>query len=117
MPLLSITTSTEPLIPEKSTALLEELSSYLAQTLGKPEMYVMTALNCAVPMTFAGKTEPACYVELKNIGRFTSLQTRTLSRALCAQLSAALGVASSRIYIEFSDAQPHLWGYNGDTFE
>ncbi|MEP6652860.1 MAG: phenylpyruvate tautomerase MIF-related protein [Myxococcales bacterium] len=31
-------------------------------------------------------------------------------------MAAALGVAKDRIYIEFADAAPHLWGYDGSTF-
>ena len=54
--------------------------------------------------------------ELKNIGTFTPAQTERVSAVLTKQLSAALGVAPNRIYIEFVDAKPHLWGHDGGTF-
>ncbi len=39
-----------------------------------------------------------------------------MSADICAILSEATGVPSNRTYIEFSDAKPHLWGFDGDTF-
>ena len=54
MPLINVRTS----LPEvaDSAALLKELSAALAQQTGKPESYVMTLLDTAVPMTFAGSS-------------------------------------------------------------
>jgi phenylpyruvate tautomerase PptA (4-oxalocrotonate tautomerase family) len=114
MPLLKITTSTDP-APENDK-LLANLSRLVAERLGKPESYVMTAIEHPARMTFAGSTEPTCYVELKNIGRFTSDQTQRLSAELCERLSAGLGVPKERIYIEFADVEAYLWGHDGDTF-
>jgi len=114
MPLLKITTSV-PAAPEHGK-LLAELSRLCADRLGKPESYVMTAIDHPSQMTFAGSAEPACYVELKNVGRFTGELTQQLSAELCERLGASLGVAKNRIYIEFADAQGYLWGYDGETF-
>jgi hypothetical protein len=115
MPLLRIATSAN--VPSATrTKLLSELSKLVASRLGKPELYVMTSLEADLQMTFGGATAPACYVELKNVGRFTPELTRRLSTELCERLSAALEVAKDRIYIEFSEAQGHLWGHDGETF-
>ncbi|HTQ06140.1 MAG TPA: phenylpyruvate tautomerase MIF-related protein [Polyangiaceae bacterium] len=114
MPLLKITTSVDP-SPEHGR-LLANLSRLLAERLGKPESYVMTAIEHPALMTFGGTTEPTCYVEVKNVGRFTPELTQRLSGELCERLSAALGVQQKRIYIEFADAQGYLWGHDGDTF-
>jgi len=114
MPLLKITTSVPP--AREHGKLLAHLSKLCADRLGKPESYVMTAIDHPSLMTFAGTTEPACYVELKNVGRFTGELTQRLSAELCASLSAGLGVAKNRIYIEFADAEGYLWGYDGETF-
>jgi phenylpyruvate tautomerase PptA (4-oxalocrotonate tautomerase family) len=114
MPLLKITTSVPP-APEHGK-LLANLSQLCANRLGKPESYVMTAIDHPALMTFGGTTDPVCYVELKNVGRFTGELTERLSRELCERLSTALGVAKNRIYIEFSDAEGYLWGYDGETF-
>lgn len=114
MPFLKITTSVPP-APEHGK-LLANLSHLVASRLGKPESYMMTAIDHPALMTFAGTTDPVCYVELKSIGRFTGELTQRLSGELCERLSTALGVAKNRIYIEFSDAEGYLWGYNGETF-
>jgi phenylpyruvate tautomerase PptA (4-oxalocrotonate tautomerase family) len=114
MPLLRITTSTAP-SPDHAR-LLSNLSRLVAERLGKPESYVMTAIEHPERMTFAGTTEPTCYVEVKNIGRFTPDLTQRLSAEICERLSAALGVPPGRIYIEFGDAEGYLWGHDGETF-
>jgi len=114
MPLLKITTSVSA--SREQSKLLANLSQLIADRLGKPESYVMTAIEHPSLMTFGGTTEPACYVELKNIGRFSAELTQRLSAELCERLSSALGVAPNRIYIEFSDAEGYLWGHDGETF-
>ena len=114
MPLLKVTTSVSA-APEHAKLLLN-LSHLVANRLGKPESYVMTAIEHPTLMTFGGTTEPTCYVELKNVGRFTAEVTQRLSDELCERLSQGLGVQKNRIYIEFSDAEGYLWGHDGDTF-
>ena len=115
MPFLRILTSAKP--NEKQRApLLAELSRFVSEQLRKPESYVMTTLVSDATMTFAGTQEPACFVELKNIGTFTPEQTAALSAELCSRLEKSLGVPPARTYIEFTNAQGHLWGHDGETF-
>jgi phenylpyruvate tautomerase len=115
MPLLKIVTSAEP-SATAAASLLSALSKLVAERLGKPEAYMMTVLEPRAQLTFGGTSEPACYVELKSIGRFSSELTKLLSLELCAHLQAELGVPASRIYIEFTESVGHLWGYDGGTF-
>jgi phenylpyruvate tautomerase len=42
--------------------------------------------------------------------------TAATSRALCDLIAEETGIAADRIYIEFTDAPHHMWGWNGDTF-
>jgi phenylpyruvate tautomerase len=112
MPLLQIQTSAVA----KPSDLLEKLSGELARQLEKPEAYVMVTLTHVPEMLFGGRPDPTCFAVLKNIGTFTPAQTQKLSAMLCERLSAALAVPSNRIYIEFVNAQGHLWGHDGDTF-
>jgi hypothetical protein len=84
--------------------------------LGKPESYVMLALETEQCLSFGGTTEPCLYAELKNVGRFTPPQTAKLSAELCDALEKALEVPKARIYIEFTPAEGHLWGHDGETF-
>ena len=94
---------------------LRQASSLVAEKLGKPERYVMVAIEPPVPMVFAGSDEPAVFMELKSIGLSES-QTPDLSSALCELAHGSLGVAQDRIYIEFADAPRKMWGWNGATF-
>ncbi|HKY37121.1 MAG TPA: phenylpyruvate tautomerase MIF-related protein [Polyangiaceae bacterium] len=116
MPLLQIQTSALAGRASAPAGLLTRLSADVARELGKPESYVMVSFENDAELLFGGTAEPACFAQLKNIGTFTPAQTEHLSAVLTKQLSAALGVPPNRIYIEFVDAKPHLWGHDGATF-
>jgi phenylpyruvate tautomerase PptA (4-oxalocrotonate tautomerase family) len=115
MPLLRVQTSAPA--PGDAGDLLRDLSARIASLLGKPERYVMTALESEVPMTFAGDGEtPVCFLEVKSVGRLSPTQTAAISAELCPLLAARLDLPQDRIYIEFTPAEGHLWGWNGGTF-
>jgi phenylpyruvate tautomerase len=116
MPLVNVYCSASPADPARADALLTGLSRSVAELLGKPEAYVMTCLVPQTKMTFGGTGEPACYVELKSIGKMSPATTQKLSAEICRQVEAGLGVPASRTYIEFANAEGYLWGYNGSTF-
>lgn len=113
MPFLSIETNTPP--PANSGRLTAELSSAMAEWLGKPEAYVMVRMQRNPDMRFAGTTEPLAYCELKSIGLPES-RTAEFSQALCERLEELLAIPRERVYIEFADAPRKLWGWNGGTF-
>lgn len=115
MPLIKVQTSIES--PDRAAveSMLLNLSVKLAQHLGKPESYVMTAFEPDTAMTFGGSTEPTCYVEIKSVGTMGD-RTRKMSADFCDEISQTLGVAKNRIYIEFADAKGAMWGWNGSTF-
>jgi len=114
MPLLKITTSIDP--APSHDKLIAALSKLVAERLGKPESYVMTALDYLQSMTFGGSSAPCCYVELKNVGRFRPELTQRLTEEVCERLSSGFGMAADRIYIEFVDAEGFCWGHDGATF-
>lgn len=116
MPFINVYTSAPPLSPDRADTLLRTLSRTLATELQKPESYVMTCLTPQARMTFAGTQAPACYAELKNIGTLTPERTARLSGVLCGLLERELGVPKNRIYLEFSNVEAHLFGFNGETF-
>ncbi len=112
MPLLKIMTN----IPVANTApLLAGLSARTAAMLGKPEGYVMVILEDERAMLFGGSGDPAAYCEFKSIG-LPEERTREFSRQLCERIGEDLAIPRERIYIEFSDAPRHMWGWNGKTF-
>jgi len=116
MPLINLYSSAASLAPDITRRLLTNLSSLLARELGKPESYVMTNLVPRTEMTFGGSFDPACYAEIKNVGKFKPEQTERISSKVCALITEALGVPSSRIYVEFTDATGYLWGFDSGTF-
>jgi phenylpyruvate tautomerase len=116
MPLIKVTSSRHPEEPQAARDFLLRLSRLAASVIGKPEKWVMTILDAPAEMTFGGNAEPACYIEVKNIGNFSSEMTARLCSALSEELERSLSIPSSRVYIEFTDAKAHLWGYDGGTF-
>jgi phenylpyruvate tautomerase PptA (4-oxalocrotonate tautomerase family) len=114
MPYLQIQTNLE-IKPEQHATLLANASQTVAQILGKPESYVMVALQANTPMVFAGTDQPTAFLELKSI-RLPTANTTELSQKLCAFIENSLNIPKDRIYIEFINAEASLWGWNGRTF-
>ncbi|MEC4806089.1 MAG: phenylpyruvate tautomerase MIF-related protein [Jaaginema sp. PMC 1079.18] len=116
MPLIKVQSSLPAPEKTKVEGLLKTLSGKLAQHLGKPESYVMTAFEPDVAMTFGGTTDPVCYLEVKSVGSMKPTQTQDMSADFCQEISETLGIPIKRIYIEFADAKGAMWGWNGSTF-
>lgn len=114
MPLLKIQTNVT-LPADAAASFVAQASRAVAELLRKPESYVMVALEAGATMAFAGSAAPLAYLELKSIG-LPQPRTGAFSRALCELVGAGLGIPAERIYIEFTDAEGALWGWNGTTF-
>ena len=114
MPLLKIQTNAK-MSSELQQATVKALSETVATMLGKPERYVMVSLEQNSNMLFAGTDQVLAYLELKSIG-LAEDKTTEYSLTLCQMVSQQLDVAKDRIYIEFNNAQRHLWGWNEATF-
>ena len=112
MPLLNVRTNIA--IDDKSATALQA-SKLAADIIAKPEAYVMVLIEDQQALVFAGNNQPAAYLELKSIG-LPEQKTAELSAGLCNWVSEQLGIDSSRIYIEFSNAERHMWGWKGATF-
>ena len=116
MPFVKVQTSLETVDQAIAQELLTTLSAKLARHLGKPESYVMTALETAIPMTFGGSFDPTCYLEIKSVGTMGSSTTQAISQDFCGEVESRLGIPKNRVYIEFADAKGSMWGWNGSTF-
>ena len=114
MPYLKITTS-KSVDAETKHRILTGASEAVAAALEKPEAYMMVSLEGAVPMVFGGTQEPCALLELRGIG-LPKAKTGELSQLLCQMMDSKLGVRQNRIYINFADIEPKLWGWNGETF-
>ncbi|MBL4711762.1 MAG: hypothetical protein JKX75_04585 [Gammaproteobacteria bacterium] len=112
MPLLAITTNTKI----KNHLHVSELASkFTAELLGKPESYVMVKILPEQPLIFAGTNEPAAHVTLKSLG-LAENETSELSSKICSFITTQFNIKSARIYIEFSNPERHMWGWNEKTF-
>lgn len=114
MPYLKINTNIS-LDKESERSLAYKGSTLLSQILSKPESYIMIEVNSDSTVLFAGTDEPTAYLELKSIDLPESA-TKELSAQLCDYISTELNISANRIYIEFSPATRHLWGWNNSTF-
>ncbi len=112
MPLLELTTNTDI---DDIQNLAKQASELTADILGKPESYVMVKIQPKQSLVFAGTDEPAAHVKLKSLG-LPETDTAELSAKICDFISAELGIKSARIYIEFSNPERHMWGWDGRTF-
>jgi phenylpyruvate tautomerase PptA (4-oxalocrotonate tautomerase family) len=114
VPYLSIQTNLI-LSSEQSRKILQKASQLVSQILGKPESYVMVAIQDASKMSFGGNTDPLAYLELKSLG-LPENSTVDFSRSLCSLLHTELGIEPARIYIEFAGPERHMWGWDSETF-
>jgi phenylpyruvate tautomerase PptA (4-oxalocrotonate tautomerase family) len=113
MPYLKIQTNCTV---KNSDKLLEKTSAYVAKMLSKPEKFVMIQIEENQQMIFGASKEPLLYCELKSIG-LPEDKTREISGELSAFLASETTISENRIYIEFSNAERHMWGWNGSTFQ
>src|SRR5208282_2705808 len=114
MPLLKLET-TVALSQERREALLASLSEIVAETIGKPQQYVMVTASQAA-MQMSGSAGDAAFVDVRSIGGLTGAVNRTLSQKVCQLLHDSLGIPPDRIYLNFTDVKATHWGWNGNTF-
>jgi phenylpyruvate tautomerase PptA (4-oxalocrotonate tautomerase family) len=114
MPYLKITTN-KSIDAERKHNLLKAASKMVAAELGKPEQYMMVSAETPVSMLFAGTEEPCAFLELRGIGVPES-KTGKLSQLLCGLVESETGIRKDRVYINFADIRPSMWGWNGETF-
>ncbi|MGN0904801.1 MAG: phenylpyruvate tautomerase MIF-related protein [Alphaproteobacteria bacterium] len=98
-----------------SVALLNQASTVISRTTGKPEHYIMVNVCGGENLIFGGKSDPAVYMEMKSVG-LPPDQVPLLADALTKMVESRLRVPANRVYIEFSSVPGNMWGYNGSTF-
>ena len=114
MPLLKLETNVA-LSEDKRKALLASLSKIVAETIGKPEQYVMVTAEQAA-MVMSGSAGEAAFVDIRSIGGLTDAVNRKLAQKICQSLNDSLGIPQNRIYLNFTDVEASNWGWNGSTF-
>jgi len=112
MPLLTIRTNIK--LKDKRD-IAEKASLTIANILGKPESYVMVQVEDKQCLIFAGEHDPCALLELKSLG-LPENTTADFSARLCEFMKIETQIDASRIYIEFSSPERHMWGWNQRTF-
>ena len=110
MPLLNISTNKEIKIEE---IFLSKSSDFISNLLNKPENFVMVKLTHSLPMYFAGKNEPCCFIEIKSIG---ALDPSKMSKPICEFFSEEMEISIERIFIFFQSVDSGMWAWNSRTF-
>ncbi len=110
MPMINLNCSCP--IPD---TLLKNLSSIVAETIGKPEQYVM-AVGSHADVMMGGTSDPAVYVDIKSIGGLSSKVNKDLSKKICTLLFSVLKIPAERVYITFTSFSGDSWGWNNSTF-
>lgn len=93
----------------------EQVSSVVAETIGKPEQYVMVVAERADVM-MSGEAGDAAFAEVKSIGGLSRTVNHELTMKLCDLLSGHFGIPADRVYITFQSFERDHWGWNKATF-
>ena len=114
MPLLKLETSV-PLTDDKRTNLAQALSTIVAETIGKPESYMMVIIGQGT-VCMGGEVSPGAFVDIRSIGGLNPSVNGTLSEKVCGLLGEELGIDTRRVYLNFSNVERPGWGWDGKTF-
>ena len=114
MPYFSIETSK---IVEKEAVqdLARKASAFVSNLLGKPESFVMVAVKTETVILFGASDSPAAFVNLKSIG-LPRDKCSEYSAKICEFIEQELGIPEDRVYIDFSDLNGKMFGWNSKTF-
>ena len=116
MPLLQIKTNTGSVSPDLRSELQAKTAAILAEEIGKSLDFVMVIIETGKDIYFAGRAEPACYMEIKNVGTLPAETTEKISQRLSLLIKDKLSVNPNRCFLEFQESSRHHWGWNAKTF-
>ena len=109
MPYVNISTSKKI---ENKNKLLDEISTLISSLTKKSKRFVMAKLEDNANLYFNDES-PCCYFEIKSIG---SLNPSEMTNPICSFIHEKMGIPIDKIYINFYDVPPEMWGWNGRTF-
>ncbi len=113
MPLLKLQLSI-PLTEIQRSKISKELSTMVEQVFKKPEKYIMVIIEQAYIM-MSSSNEPAAFADLRSIGGINSQTALEFSELLCKYLKEYFSILSERVFCNFTDVKPDLWGWNEKT--
>ena len=114
MPLFKIETNHQ-INTDEFQSIQKKSSEFIAEMLGKPEKFVMVAIEAGKQMMFGGNSKPTAFVQLKSIGLPID-RCSEFSDRICKLLNDEFGIQPDRVFIDFTDLQRNMFGWNGKTF-
>ncbi|MDC9725839.1 MAG: phenylpyruvate tautomerase MIF-related protein [Gammaproteobacteria bacterium] len=111
MPYLNIVTNQTV---DDELTLLKAASKTVSLSSGKPESYVMVAVEAKATMLMGGSDAPTAILDYRALG--LPADRKAFSDALCSLMTEQLGIAGDRIYISMTDSERQNWGWNHGTF-
>ncbi|MBN1847497.1 MAG: hypothetical protein JW932_02845 [Deltaproteobacteria bacterium] len=114
MPYFSIETNSV-IKKESKQALLKKATVFIAVMLGKPESFVMVSIQSESDLVFGGSHQTAAFVQLKSIG-LPKDRCAEFSDKICGFIHQEMKIPKERIYIDFTDINGTMFGWNGKTF-
>jgi len=114
VPFVSVTVSI-PVSESTRRTLLGGLSQIVADETHKPVQYVMAVIQQA-DMAHGRDVAPSAFADVRSIGALNKTTNAAISKRICDLLHAELGIAPSRIYLNFIDIEAANWGNDGGVF-
>lgn len=111
MPYLNIVTNQD--IADE-TAFIKKASATVSKASGKPESYIMIAVEQKAAMSMGGSDAPTAFLDYRALG--LPNDRTAFSDALCSLINDELSIDGDRIYISMTDSERHNWGWNHSTF-
>ncbi|MCK5708120.1 MAG: tautomerase family protein [Candidatus Aureabacteria bacterium] len=115
MPLVRITMS-KKVDEEKKQEIMQDLTKKLSMITGKPEKYMMMIFEPEKNILFGSSNTPSAFLEIKSIGSLNPENTKKITEEFCVYFASNAGIDEERLYIEFEDVKPEMWGWNSKTF-
>ncbi len=113
MPLFKIETS-KIMEKEEGKLLCLEASRFVAKLLQKSEQVVMVCVEAGKTMSFAGDEGPCALVTIKSVG-LPAASCPRYAKEICAFVEEQLAISPARVFVDFFDIHPALFGWNGST--
>jgi len=113
MPYIKCETNIEIDDTNKESFLIN-ISDFVSKLLSKPSKYIMVSLN-QNKLVLDKSFEPVMYIEFKSIG-LQENKCNEYSKSVCEFIESELNIPCDRIYIEFSNINGKMFGWNKHTF-
>lgn len=113
MPYFSIETNRQ-IDDAANLNLMKKATGFLAEMMGKPEHVIMVTVKPGKPYVFGGTDDPTAFVQIKAVGLKKDKCT-DYSKQVCDFLEAEINVPADRVFIEYIDIDPTIFGFNGNT--